>query len=410
MEKGLFQAEAMVPGARKWEDAISRAHKLYSKKDEIRTEFERDYTRILHSLAYRRLKHKTQVFFATTNDHVCTRIEHVNHVSSISRTIATFLGLNHELTDAISLGHDLGHAPFGHKGEEVLKRIVSAGLPGRTFWHEKNSLRFVDSIEILEGPEGKYVNLDLTYAVRDGIVCHCGEVDDHKIIPREDKINLYDIEKASQVQPYTWEGCVVKVSDKIAYLGRDIEDALNLNILKASDVDQVDKMLSRGGFEGSLRANNTVLIHCFIVDLCKESSIRGGICFSQNAAQLMKDVKDFCYEKIYRHKNIERYKLFVERIINGLFEVLMEMVDAVAHDQKNLCDELRGFYPSLFKDFEFYLSVYSVGIPGVEEKYAEIEKVYNLKNVEDRIIACIDFISGMTDQYAIKKFKETITF
>jgi len=184
MERDKFAAEATVEGSSKWDAAIHREYDLYKRENEIRSPFARDYTRILHCTAYRRLKHKTQVFFATTNDHVCTRIEHVNHVNSVSKTIALFLGLNSELTDAISLGHDLGHAPFGHMGEMVLESHTKQLVPEFSFWHEKNSLRFVDHIETLEGPEGKYINLDLTYAVRDGMICHCGEVNQNGITPR----------------------------------------------------------------------------------------------------------------------------------------------------------------------------------------------------------------------------------
>jgi dGTPase len=120
MQRGLFSKVSAHEGNPKWEQGISRMQPLYKKPNEIRSEFARDYNRILHCTAYRRLKHKTQVFFATSHDHVCTRIEHVTHVSSVSYTIANYLGLNTELTNAIAIGHDLGHAPFGHAGEKFL--------------------------------------------------------------------------------------------------------------------------------------------------------------------------------------------------------------------------------------------------------------------------------------------------
>ena len=126
---------------------IKREKELYSRADDIRSPFARDYTRILHSMAYRRLKHKTQVFFNINNDHICTRMEHVNHVESVSSTIAKELGLNEELTKAISIGHDLGHAPFGHHGEKVLSKFSEKYLH-KKFWHEQNGLRFVDNIEL----------------------------------------------------------------------------------------------------------------------------------------------------------------------------------------------------------------------------------------------------------------------
>lgn len=138
----------------KWEQLVKRQNEIYHRPDEVRSEFWRDYNRILHSNAYRRLKHKTQVFFATRHDHVCTRLEHVNHVASVSFTIASELGLNTELVSAISIGHDLGHAPFGHSGERILARLVEEYI-GDTFWHEKNSLRFADKIELLYDLRGQ---------------------------------------------------------------------------------------------------------------------------------------------------------------------------------------------------------------------------------------------------------------
>ena len=123
MAKEKFRSVAAIPQNKNWEKLISRTTELYTRVDEVRSPFVRDYTRILHSLAYRRLKHKTQVFFNIDNDHICTRIEHVAHVESVSHTIAKTLGLNDELTKAIAMGHDLGHAPFGHQGESVINEL-----------------------------------------------------------------------------------------------------------------------------------------------------------------------------------------------------------------------------------------------------------------------------------------------
>ena len=131
-----------------WDKIISRQSPLYNRNNFMRSEFERDYTRIIHSTAYRRLKHKTQVFFSPENDHICTRIEHVTHVESISYTIAKNLGLNTELTKAIAVAHDVGHSPFGHEGEKILSEISNRDL-GISFWHEKYGLELVDNIELL---------------------------------------------------------------------------------------------------------------------------------------------------------------------------------------------------------------------------------------------------------------------
>ena len=152
--------------------AISRLEPLYQRSNDLRSEFGRDYTRIIFSQAYRRLKHKTQVFFAVKDDHVCTRSEHVNLVESVSYTIANYLGLNTELTKAIAVGHDLGHAPFGHGGERIINELAKIhGLD--SFWHERNSLHLIDEIETLEDNEHHRHNLNLTYAIRDGIISHC---------------------------------------------------------------------------------------------------------------------------------------------------------------------------------------------------------------------------------------------
>ena len=156
--KNIFKNCALNIGNQKWEKAISRLSPLEKRHDDIRTEFDRDYTRIIHSNAYRRLKHKTQVFFSPENDHICTRIEHVTHVESISYTIASYLGLNTELTKAIAVAHDLGHSPFGHAGEKILSKLSEQDL-GCKFWHEKNGLHFVDDIELLVGHDGNKKNL-----------------------------------------------------------------------------------------------------------------------------------------------------------------------------------------------------------------------------------------------------------
>ena len=132
----------------KWENMIKRDKEIYKRKKELRSEFERDYTRIINCNAYRRLKHKTQVFFSPESDHICTRLEHVMHVESISYTIARYLGLNTELTKAIATAHDIGHSPFGHEGERILSQISKSEI-GETFWHEKNGLDYVEKIELL---------------------------------------------------------------------------------------------------------------------------------------------------------------------------------------------------------------------------------------------------------------------
>jgi dGTPase len=305
VRKGLFSKVSVSPRRPKWENCVQRFEKLYHRGDDIRSPFARDFNRILHCTAYRRLKHKTQVFFAPRNDHICTRMEHVNHVIAVSYTIAKYLGLNTELTNAIAIGHDLGHAPFGHAGETFLKTIVQKELK-ETFWHEKNSLWFVDKIETLEDPNGYHRNLNLTYAVRDGIICHCGDVDEGQLIPRDDFVDLYDMAEPNQYSPFTWEGCVVKIADKIAYLGRDIEDARTLKILSVSEAKELVKTVRPYTKRRMRELNNTILMHDFVIDVCMNSSPEGGIRLSKRALELMNAVRGFSYDKIYYHKRLNR--------------------------------------------------------------------------------------------------------
>ena len=278
-----FETVAMTEKNPKWNNAIKREKELYSRNNEIRTDFERDYTRVINCNAYRRLKHKTQVFFSPESDHICTRIEHVAHVESISYTIAKYLGLNTELTKAIATAHDIGHSPFGHEGERILSEISKRDI-GETFWHEKNGLEIVDKIELLKDNLENKQNLNLTYAVRDGIISHCGEIDENNLKPREEAINLNEYIYPNQFKPYTWEGCVVKIADKISYLGRDMEDAIRLGILD-KHLEELRQML---GIDEREPINNTIFINNMIFDLCENSSIEKGLCFS-----------DEMYKKLY---------------------------------------------------------------------------------------------------------------
>jgi dGTPase len=265
MSKNCLQEVAVFEKNEKWKQCTSRLEPLPARIKDIRSEFERDITRLLHCTAYRRLKHKTQVFFAPSNDHICTRIEHVNYVASISHTIGKYLGLNTELINAIALGHDLGHAPFGHLGEKIIRKIVKEEL-NMTFWHEKNSLYFIDKIETLEDHNGRHRNLNLTYGVRDGIICHCGEIDENAIFPRSEIIDLETINKPNEYSPYSWEACVVKISDKIAYLGKDIEDAITLGILSHNELKELSSILREIRGRDLNEINNTTVI--FFIILC----------------------------------------------------------------------------------------------------------------------------------------------
>ena len=403
--KDLFKNYAANSNNLKWANMIKREEKLYSRGNDIRSEFERDYTRVIHSNAYRRQKHKTQVFFSPENDHICTRIEHVTYVESISYTIAKYLGLNVELTRAIAIAHDIGHSPFGHQGEKILSEISKRDL-GKTFWHEKNGLEFVDKIELLEDKSKNMQNLNLTYAVRDGIISHCGEIDENKLKPRDEYIDLNSYSKPNQYAPYTWEGCVVKIADKISYLGRDIEDAITLGILD-EHLDDLYKILNKNKSEV---INNTVIINSLIYDLCNNSSPEKGLCFSEEIFELIKEIKDFNYTAIYNNEKFKVYRDYVALVIRSIFNTLMKTYD-VCNPYKSLdnIDCMKEAYPMLAGDFYKHIKVYS-NIQGDNEKYKN-KKIYgNIETKEIYAQAIIDYISGMTDRYAVEIFNELLKY
>lgn len=410
MERNKFSQVSANDNNPKWESMVEREEFLYNRGMDIRSEFARDYNRILHSNAYRRLKHKTQVFFATGNDHTCTRIEHVNHVASVSYTISSFLGLNTELTNAIAIGHDLGHAPFGHEGETVLSLLASKELKER-FWHEGNSLCFIDHIETLPDPEGKERNLNLTYAVRDGIILHCGEVNENAIQVRDEIIDLATVAKAAQYQPYTWEGCVVKISDKISYLGRDIEDALTHNILSLNQIRELRRILKQtiNADLGLKEINNTVLMHKLIIDLCEHSNPDVGMRFSDEFLHLINAVKDFNYKYIYSHHRLDNFKKYVKLIVESIFNTLCELYDGI--HTLGVLAKYEKIYPLLIETFKDWLVKYS-DIDEKQKRYSKYENrtIYFLNNEEDYIRSVIHFISGMTDNFAIKVFNELTSF
>lgn len=352
MTKGKFKSVAATSKNDNWEKLTARTVDLYSREDDVRSPFARDYTRILHSLAYRRLKHKTQVFFNIDNDHICTRMEHVAHVESVSHTIAKSLGLNDELTKAIAMGHDLGHALFGHQGESVISELSKKYL-GEKFWHERNGLRFVDKIELLEDNYKKSKNLDLTYAVRDGIISHCGEVDANGLIPRDDLIDLADFTNPGQYQPATWEGCVVKISDKIAYVGRDIEDAINLGFLNDRTKNDLLKM-ARANDENVL--NTTVIMHNLIIDICENSTPEKGICLSPRFLEQINSIKDFNYKHIYGHERLVPFKEYSKLVINQIFDVLKKTYDG--RHSWSLIKDKKKYYPLLMSSFDKWLARY----------------------------------------------------
>ncbi len=398
-----FKSVATVPGSAKWEQAIQRETELYAPKygvSTMRTEFDRDYTRVMNCNAYKRLKHKTQVFFAPRNDHICTRIEHVNLVESISHTISNYLGLNTELAKAIAFAHDLGHTPFGHQGEKILSTISEREY-NEKFWHAKNGLHYIEDLELLKDYEGIERNLNLTYAVRDGVIAHSGEPNPKGQKPREEYIDLKEFKKAGQFDPFTWEGCVVKIADNISYMGRDIEDAKTMKLLSDADIAAIDKATEY------VKINNSNIINYLVVDLCENSSIEEGLKFSAEALETMRKIQKFNSEKIYKNEKIDPTIRYFTVVMNEIFYTLKKQY-AGEHTIRNL-KRMGRYYPTLSEEFIGWLTNYT----DIKERDNNLYKnkiVFHLENKEDYNRAIIDYMSGMTDNYIVKIYNEIVSF
>jgi len=357
-----------------YEDSILAKRKI-ERKEDIRGPYFGDQTAIIHSMGFRRLKNKTQVFFSPENDHICTRIEHSLHVSTISTVICKALGLNYELAQAIALGHDLGHAPFGHAGEEIISDLAKKhGNNEYKFYHEIQSLRVVDKLE----NDGK--GLNLTFAVRDGIISHCGEKFEKCIEPARELRELEEIKDKSKY-PITYEGCVVRMADKISYLGRDIEDALKAKIIAEDDIPK--------SIIENLGEKNGEIIDTFVNDFINCSIKEEKPCFSEEIYRLMIELKEFNYEKIYKNKKLQDYKVKARKVIEIIFEHLLKEFQNNGWNLKKYNDKLIP----LNVRFGNYLK--------------RREKLYRNEGTSALQIV-IDYISGMTDSYALKCAQEIV--
>lgn len=378
----------------KWNNIVKREKPLYSRGNDIRSEFERDYTRIIHSLAFRRMKHKTQVFFSPINDHICTRMEHIILVESISDTIANYLGLNPKLTKAIAVAHDIGHSPFGHQGEEILSRISVRDI-GKKFWHERNGMEMVDKIVLLEDDKQNLQNLNLTYGVRDGIVSHCGEIDENSLKPRDEYIDLYDYNFSNQFNPYTWEACAVKIADKIAYLGRDIQDAITFGILDGH-LKELRDLMNIGEND---KINNTIITNYLIYDLCENSNEKDGLKFSDNAFEFMNKLKKFNYKYIYLDERLKPSVEYFELVLNTIYNTLKRYYKEKEHIKK--------IYPEIIIEFENWLEMYW---NLTRNDIYKNKVVFDIEDEREFCQAIIYYISGMTDNYAIDTYNKIIRF
>lgn len=252
--------ELLAPLA--FKSADSRGREQPEEPCEFRTAFQRDRDRIIHSKAFRRLIHKTQVFLSPEGDHYRTRLTHTIEVAQVSRAVARFMQYNEDLTEAIALGHDLGHTPFGHKGEMILDKIYPGG-----FHHNEQSLRIVDKLET----HGTRKGLNLSFEVRDGIVNHTGP----------------DV-------PATLEGQIVRICDRIAYINHDIDDALRSDIIKPCDLPKPEIAIL--GSTHSERINN------LIKDLCINSEGKSHMALSERFASSLASLRDFMFQNVYNSK------------------------------------------------------------------------------------------------------------
>ncbi len=341
----------------------------------VRTVFERDAGRIIYSLEFRRLRHKTQVFFDPQNDHICTRMEHVIQVNYIANTIGRALNLNGDLIEAIALGHDLGHAPFGHTGEKTLHSCLNASVPDRIFEHERHGLRVIDQ---LARRHGKHQGLNLSFEVRDGITNHCGETyDEYVLVPDRDKpTDSLGSASAGTSMPATLEACVVRVADKIAYVGRDIEDAARAGIMEFGDIPPA--------IQTELGRTNGQIINTLVTDIIENSHNQDAIILSQERGEMMHQLLDANVKRIYRSEKIKRYETMVENVLEGLFEALMLALD----DRERLQSSTNRVYQGLLKFIT--------------------ERDYPAGEPNAQIVT--DYIAGMTDTYATRCFEDLYWF
>ena len=288
----------------------------------IRTSFQRDRDRIVHSNAFRRLKHKTQVFLSPAGDHYRTRLTHTLEVAQIARTIARALRLNEDLTEAVALGHDLGHTPFGHAGERALNDVCSLG-----FKHYEQSLRVVDKLE----KHGQ--GLNLTYEVRDGIVCH-----------------------TTGKEADTLEGRIVKLSDKIAYINHDIDDAIRGNILKEEDLPT--------NITDILGKNTRTRLNCLIHDVINTSQDKDYVGMSAEIGDALGKLRTYMFRYLYTNPIAKSEELKADKMLRILYEYFIE-------DASRLTNEC-------------------------------VEMIY--MGEDPKTVVC-DYIAGMTDNYAIETFK-----
>jgi dGTPase len=306
----LEEREGKTLSAQAAKSSESRGREQDEPPCPVRTAFQRDRDRILHSKSFRRLKHKTQVFLSPEGDHYRTRLTHTLEVSQIARTISRALRLNEDLTEAISLGHDLGHTPFGHAGETILNEIVPGG-----FRHYEQSLRVVEKLEM----EGK--GLNLTWEVRDGISKHSKGAG--AVFTRQDK-----------VRPATLEGQVVRVSDIVAYVNHDLDDAIRSGLIQPQDIprDLIDIL----GDTHSRRVNTLVTD---VIYASLDGSLEG-ITMSPTVLQAMLELRQFLYRSVYALSIPKKEFLKAKKMLSDIYYYALENQEQLLAKSKRGCDSL----------------------------------------------------------------------
>lgn len=313
------EKQTLSPYAALSSNSKGRARK--ESEDDLRPVFQRDRDRILHSKSFRRLKDKTQVFLIPAGDHYRTRLIHTLEVSQNARTIAKALRLNEDLVEAIALGHDLGHTPFGHAGERALNRVCSLG-----FEHSEQSLRVVDVLE------KDMSGLNLTYEVRDGIRNHRTSGD-----------------------PKTLEGKIVQFSDKIAYMHHDIDDAIRAGILKNDSVP--DHIGSVAGFKTAER------LDYFIHDVITESMGKNDVCMSEPATKAMKDLRDWMFKSVYTNPKAKSEEGKAESLIESLYMYFYNRPDRLPMEYRKLMTKTKDPLERIVCDYISSMTDrYAIGI------------------------------------------------
>ncbi len=349
-------ATQSAAGVRRFEDT--------RLEEDYRQPFSTDVDRILHSRAYTRYIDKTQVFYLIKHDHITHRVLHVQLVSKIARSIGRFLGLNEDLIEAIALGHDIGHTPFGHDGEKFLSELCRASGIGY-FRHNVQSVQFLERVE----RKGKGWNLCLQ--TLDGILCHDGEIHNQKLKPARDKtFETIDQEMAAKktdpeikLIPMTQEGCVVRMADTIGYIGRDIEDAIRLNLIKRSDLPAECVQL--------LGDTTGTIVYNLVTDIINSSFQNIYIAFSPEVSAALERLKEFNLEHIYMNPKIKGQTDTIKKLFGVLFERFLDDIEKENRTSVIFTSFLEDMSPDYITN----------------HNSAEIVR---------------DFIAGMTDQYFLR--------